>query len=146
MQTILNCNFQVMPFNLLQSYPVISTSLITTSHYLDINLQSRQKQSLFNIKLPGYLDISISTTRYLDIISNPLEEKLDIWYFKICKKRVKLKRKHQNSLKTSSVQSTCIRFTFFNDFVDIFGYTVAPLISGHARDHSLLSAIRRCPL
>ena len=46
--------------------------------YLDINLRSRQKQSLFNIKLPGYLDISISTTRYLDIISNPLEEKLDI--------------------------------------------------------------------
>ena len=69
----------------LQSYPVISTSLISTSRYLDINLRSRQKQSLFNIKLPGYLDISISTTRYLDIISNPLEEKLDIWYFRIYK-------------------------------------------------------------
>ena len=50
-----------------QSYPVISTSLISTSRYLDINLWSRQKQSLFNIKLPGYLDISISTSRYLDI-------------------------------------------------------------------------------
>ena len=62
----------------IQSYPVISTLLISTSRYLDINLRSRQKQSLFNIKLPGYLDISISTTRYLDIISNPLEEKLDI--------------------------------------------------------------------
>ena len=57
----------------IQSYPVISTSLISTSRYLDINLRSRQKQSLFNIKLPGYLDISISTSRYLDIISNPLE-------------------------------------------------------------------------
>ena len=51
--------------------------------YLDISL-SRHKPSVpsktnpFNIKLPGYLDISISTTRYLDIISNPLEEKLDI--------------------------------------------------------------------
>ena len=64
--------------SVIQSYPVISTSLISTSRYLDINLRSRQKQSLFNIKLPGYLDISISTTRYLDIISNPLEEKLDI--------------------------------------------------------------------
>ena len=54
-----------------KSYPVISTSLISTSRYLDISLRSRQKQSLFNIKLPGYLDISISTSRYLDIISNP---------------------------------------------------------------------------
>ena len=57
----------------LQSYPVISTSLISTPRYLDINLRSRPKQSLFNIKLPGYHGISISTTRYLDIISNPLE-------------------------------------------------------------------------
>ena len=62
----------------IQSYPVISTSLISTPRYLDINLRSRPKQSLFKRKLPGYLDISISTTRYLDIISNPLEEKLDI--------------------------------------------------------------------
>ena len=58
--------------------PIISTSLISTPRYLDINLRSRPKQSLFKRKLPGYLDISISTTRYLDIISNPLEEKLDI--------------------------------------------------------------------
>ena len=62
----------------IQSYPVISTSLISTHRYLDINLRFRPKQSLFNRKLPGYLDISISATRYLDIISNPLEEKLDI--------------------------------------------------------------------
>ena len=46
----------------IQSYPVISTSLISTSRYLDINLWSRQKQSLFNVKLPGYLDIS-----YVDV-------------------------------------------------------------------------------
>ena len=42
------------------------------TRYLDINIRSRQKQSLFKRKLPGYLDISISTSRYLDIISNPL--------------------------------------------------------------------------
>ena len=44
--------------------------------YLDISL-SRHNSSVpsktksLNIKLPVYLDISISTSRYLDIISNP---------------------------------------------------------------------------
>ena len=105
----------------IQSYPVISTSLISTSRYLDINLRSRQKQSLFNKKLPGYLDIFISTTRYLDIISNPLEEKLDIWDFKICKNVWNCKENIKIHWRLL-LCSTCIRFKFFNDFVDIFDY------------------------
>ena len=103
----------------IQSYPVISTSLISTSRYLDINLWSRQKQSLFNVKLPGYLDISILTTRYRNIISNPLEEKLNIWHFKICKK-CKIKTKTSKFIK--DLFYVTYLFYIILDFVDIFGY------------------------
>ena len=48
----------------------------------------------------------------------------------------------------SVVSTKLIQLSYFDRrtsafFVDI---TVEPLISGHARDHGLLSAIRRCPL
>ena len=103
---------------MLQSYPVISTSLISTSRYLDINLRSRQKQSLFNIKLPGYLDISISTSRYLDIISNPLEWKLDIWHCKTCK----IRKNWKKNTKFILFRLHTLAFCFLTELVNIFAY------------------------